>query len=478
MTTTNVPAPTFGDNGFIAPAEADILNGTLADTNAAFGGALNPALTTPQGQFSSSEAAVLGFVNDAFLYVTNMFDPAFSRGRYQDALARIYFIERNPSQPTVVSCTCTGLVGVIIPAGTKALDLLNNVYVCTQTGTISATGTVVLPFANQAPGPIACPAGSLNQIYQSIPGWDTIVNADDGILGNEVEGRDAFEARRRLAVAQNSIGSLPSIYGAVLTVPNVIDAFVTENTSNQAATIGGVLLGPNSIYVCVLGGAASAVAQAIWTRKAPGCAYTGNTLVTVLDTSPGYVPPYPAYPVLYEVPTALQIVMAVTLYANSFVPSDAVTQVQNAIIGAFAGEDGGPRAKIGTELLASRYYAPIAALGSWAQIVSLEIGCANTSAASFTGSLSGGVLTVTSVASGALAVGQTLTDATGALIAGTIITALGTGTGGVGTYAVNATTTVAIEAMTAVVPNQFKAAVNINQVPAISAANITVTLTS
>jgi hypothetical protein len=58
-----------------------------------------------------------------------------------------------------------------------------------------------------------------------------------------------------------------------------------------------------------------------------------------------------------------------------------------------------------------------------------------------------GVLTVTAVASGALAVGQVLTDA-GTLTAGTYITAFGTGTGGTGTYYVSVSQTVASESIT------------------------------
>ena len=47
--TTSVPQPTFGPTGYIIlPAESAILTGVFADINAAFGGNLNPGLTTPQ----------------------------------------------------------------------------------------------------------------------------------------------------------------------------------------------------------------------------------------------------------------------------------------------------------------------------------------------------------------------------------------------------------------------------------------------
>ena len=473
---SSVPAPIFGPAGFIAPTEADILAGVQADINAAFGGNLNPALETPQGQLASSETAIIGSVNDTFLYFTNQVDPAFAEGRMQDAIARIYFIERNPSQPTVVQALCTGLPGVVIPAGAGAVASDGNRYTCTQTGTIGVGGTVTLPFACNVVGPIPCPAGTLITIYQSVPGWDAINNPFPGTLGNIVETRTAFEARRALSVAHNSAGSLPSILGAVLTVPNVIDAFVTENPTNSPMTIGGVVLSPNSIYVCVLGGNASAIAQAIWSKKAPGCGYTGNTSVTVQDLNSGYIPPYPSYSVSFQTPVSLEIFFSVVINSSLQVPANAAGQIQSAIIKAFAGLDGGPRARIASEILASRFYAPVAALGPWVQIISIEIGSTNMPSAVVTGSITGTTLTVTSLTSGALAVGQVLTDAVGAIIDGTKITALGTGTGGTGTYTVSAMQTVSSRAVVAVSAALFAIYANINQAPTVSAAGISVSL--
>lgn len=474
--TTNVPPPQWTDTGFLIPSAAEVLAGVTNDINAAFGGVLNPALDTPQGQLASSETAVIDEVNATFLKFTNQVDPAYATGRMQDAIARIYFLERNPAQPTVVQAVCNGLPGVSIPSGSLALAADGNQYLCTEDGVIGAGGTVTLPFECLVVGPIPCPAGSLDQIYRAIPGWDSINNPDDGVLGNNVESRAAFEARRAASVALNSQGSLPSVLGAVLAVPNVIDAFVTENDTNGVQTIGGVSLYANSLYVAVVGGNADDIAKAIWTRKAPGCAYNGNTSVTVYDQSPGYVPPYPAYRVSFEIPDALAILFAVNIVNSHLVPADAATQIQNAIVSAFAGGDGGPRAKIGTTLFASRFYAPVAALGSWAQIISIEIGSNNNPAAAFTGQIAGNTLTVTAVASGALAVGQVISDTTGALTVGTTITALGSGTGGTGTYTVSNSPNVSSESMVAAMPNRFDINVDIDQVPTISLNDIIVTL--
>lgn len=475
--TTNVPRPSFGPRGFVIPSTQEVLDGVQADINAAFGGGLNPALETPQGQLASSEAAVVLNTDADFLVLTQMFDPAFSFGRYQDALGRIYFISRNPAQPTVTSCVCTGLSGVVIAQGALAIDTSGNQYVCIDGGTIPVSGSITLSFANLLPGPIPCPAGTLSQIFQAIPGWDAITNPSAGVLGNNVESRSEFEARRSASVAHNSIGSLPSVLGAVLTVPDVIDAYVTENVSNSPQTVGGIVLLPNSLYVAAVGGDVNAVARAIWSRKAPGCAYNGNTTVTVLDQSAGYVPPYPAYSVQFTRPASLPILFSVEINNSVLVPADAATQIQNAIINAFAGLDGGMRAKIGSPLFASRFYAPVAALGPWVQIVSIKIGSTNNASAKFTGSISAAVLTVSAVASGTLAPGQTISDTTGAIVVGTTIVNQLTGpTGGTGTYTVSNTQTVGSEAMASAVASLFEIGVNIDQIPTVTAANITVTL--
>ncbi|MGO4560966.1 baseplate J/gp47 family protein [Rhizobiales bacterium 3FA27D7] len=475
-TTSNVPRPTFGPRGFVIPSSQQVLDGVQADINSAFGGGLNPSLETPQGQLASSEAAVVLNTDADFLFLTQMFDPAFAFGRYQDALARIYFISRNPAQPTTVQCLCTGLQGVLIPQGALAVAADGNRYVCTQDGVIPVSGQITLPFDCVLPGPIPCPADTLNQVYQSIPGWDSINNPSAGVLGNNVESRAAFEARRAASVAHNSIGTLPSVLGAVLTVPGVIDAYVTENTSNAPQVIGGVSLLPNSLYVAAAGGAPNDIVRAIWSKKSPGCAYNGNTSVVVLDQSPGYVPPYPAYSVSYQIPNPLRIIFNVNINNSTLVPADAATQIRNAIVGAFAGLDGGLRAKIGAPVFASRFYAPISLLGPWAQIVSIRIGSTNAAAATFTGSINGNTLTVSAISSGTLAVGQNVLDASGAVVAGTSIIALGTGTGGTGTYTLSNSLTVATETMQTVAANLFEIGININQIPTVTAADVAVTL--
>lgn len=371
---TNVPAPVFNDTGLSVPSESAIVAGLNADFRAAFGSGLNVSPATPQGQLIASMAATIGAANDLFLSYVSQTDPAFASGRMQDAIARIYYLSRKGALSTTVDCICTGAAGTIIPAGALAQAADGTIYQSLGQETIGSDGTVTVSFAAIDDGPIACPANTLTGIYRVVSGWDTVTNPTEGIVGRDVESRAQFEARRSASVAINALGIMPSIRAAILNVPDVIDAYVTENPTGSAVTVGGVSIPARTLYVAVTGGTDADVARAIWKKKPPGAGYTGNTTVTVKDTSSGYDVPYPSYDVQFQRPTALPIYFAVQLTNNGLVPSDVQARVRAAMLAAFNGEDGGSRARTGATLYASRFYANVAALGSWAQIISITIG--------------------------------------------------------------------------------------------------------
>ena len=470
---TNVPQIQFTATGIVIPSPAAVLAGVEQDINAAFGANLNfTNSSTPQSQLAASIAAIVSNTYAEFLFLSQMFDPAYAYGRYQDAIGRFYDLAREGSQSTVVECTVSG-AGVTIPVGALAIDTSSNIYQATQAVTIPAGGgSATQQFAALVPGPTVCPAGTLNQIYQAIPGWDSITNADDGVEGSNAETRSQFEAQRQATLQANARNTLSAIRGAVLEVAGVLDAYTTQNNTSGPVTIGGVTLPANSIYVAAVGGAALDVATAIFSKLPPGPAMVGNTTQSVQDTNPPYTPPYPSYSITFEIPTPLPVIFAVVLANGPNVPSDAATQVQNAIVSAFAGGDGGPRQTIGSTIYASRYYAPVAVLGTWVSIISILVGTPDSPDSQFTASITGTTMTVSAVGSGTLAVGQVLVDTTGNLMPGTVITAFGSGSGGTGTYTLSPTQTVSSEAMSGVFPNDASDTTQVNQVPTINANNI------
>jgi hypothetical protein len=515
--TTNVPTVTFGSNGFSGPSTTQVLTGVIADIQEAFGGNLNldisnsNSLATPQGQWAVSWSAQITSANNAFLLQSTQTDPQYAYGRWQDAIGRIYFMKRNPAEPTALQVACNGAQGVPIPIGYLIKDPANNIYSCTQAGTIGISGSITLSFAAQQAGPIPVPESV--STYQTIPGLDSVALVS-GVQGKDVESRADFEQRRQDSVAGNSFGAIGSIIGAVAAVSGVLDYFGYNNNTNVQVTINGVTIPAYSIYICVAGGAPMDVATAILSKKGAGAPMIGNTTVAVFDNNPLYSQPVP-YDITYEIPASLQVLFNVVIAAGPTVPNNAEELIQAALIAAFSGTtlsasftgsiagtiltvtaitsgtivpgqtlsdltgevidgttivsavsgQGGvgtyqvsqsqnvaseemtsetqtsrfniPRARINSTIYAVQYVPAIAALGSWAQVVSIAVGSLNTPDATFQGYVSGNTLTVTSISSGTVALGDYLYDNLNLFPNGTIITQFGTGDGGTGTYTIN-----------------------------------------
>ena len=371
--TTNVPAITWVNGSPVLPKEQDILAGVQADINAAFGGGVNPSLQTPQGQLAQTETAIIGEKNNEIAYIANQVNPAMASGIWQDAIGYIYFMTRIPGTGTVVNATCTGAVGTVIPLGAVAQDTSGYLYSAITSGTIPSTGSITIEFQNQTTGPISCAIGALNKIYTAVAGWDTVLNPAVGALGNNVESRAAFELRRQASVAVNAVNSLDSIRASVLAVPNVLQAYVVDNSTNATVNYGATSypLAAHSICVSVAGGTSSAIGTAIWSKKPPGCGYNGNTTVTVYDNT--YSTPVP-YTVTYLTPTSTPAYFTVNIQNNPLLPSNIVQLVKNAVLASFNGQDGGTAVGINSTTYSGRYYANINAISPAVNVIEVYLG--------------------------------------------------------------------------------------------------------
>lgn len=374
---TNVPPVSITETGISVPQTEDVLAGTLQDFNVAFGGNLNiTSVSTPQYVLASEMAQAIQLANAALAFALSQFDPATAIGRFQDALARIYFITRKTGTPTVVTATCTGIPGSVLPAGSMARDTQNNVYVSLAAATFSPSGQATVPFENVVAGAIPCSSGSLVNIEVAVPGWDAITNESPGVTGTNVESDYAFELRRQESVAINAQGTVAAIRSAIMNIDDVTDCQVYDNPTDESIQYGvtDYTLKPHSVYVAVVGGEDETIAQTILKKKDIGCDMNGNTTVTVYDDS-ALAAPYPEYRITFNRPTPTEIQFSVTIQKNATLPSPVIAQIQNAIMSAFNGQlDGFERPRIGGTIYASSYYSVVSAVSNQINILSVLIG--------------------------------------------------------------------------------------------------------
>jgi uncharacterized phage protein gp47/JayE len=486
MAGTNVPSITWTSTGVVVPTQAAILAGVQADFQAAFGGNMNAALNTPQGQLASSLAAIIANCYATIAYFANNVNPNAATDAMQDAIAYIYYLTRNPGTPTSVQCTCTGVAGTVIPVGAQATDTSGNLYEASQSATIGSGGTATVTFENVTNGPIACPTGTLTQIYKAIAGWNAITNPSPGVLGTDVESQAAFAARMQASVAVNAQGSLQAIYGAVASLAGVSSVYVYENDTNSAVNVGSTnyQLLANSIYVAAVGGAAASIAQAIFSKKSPGCATNGNTSVTVYDTSYPQGQ-QPSYTIKYNVPTSIPISAVVTIKNSSNLPSNYATLIQNALLAAF---DNGvaavtnsagtivvpavPAISIASNIVAANYFAPVLAAFQPMTLFSILLGTVFSGSGSVASSTT---LTITGTPTGFLAPGDYVTGISQIPANTYIVSQLSGTTGGAGTYQMSQSATGSGSGtVTSATGNLQSYQAGIDQIPTLAAANISV----
>lgn len=375
---SNVPALTITPTGVSSPDAVTIRNGVLADENVAFGGDLDiVTASTPQAYLADNLTENILDSNAAVTYFVSQVDPATSEGRMQDGIARIYFLDRKGSTSSVVQALVTGQPGAILPVGALAEDEANLLWQSTIDAVFDAGGLATIQFACLTPGAIQLGIGQLTRIAQTSPGWDAITNLVPATVGTNTESRADFEARRELSVAKNSHGTPAAIQAAVFEVDGVIDAFVYDNFTNSTILYGATNypIPPHSVYVGVAGGLATDIAQAIFNKKDGGCGMTGNTSVVVEDRE-GYSYPYPSYVYQFNIPDPLPVLFLVRLANSASLPSDIVALTKAEVIATLNGTNGAQRARMGGQIFASNYYAPIAQISSSISIVGIKVGTA------------------------------------------------------------------------------------------------------
>ena len=235
-----------------------------------------------------------------------------------------------------------------------------------------------------------------------------------------------------------SVGTGATFTGSISTTTLTVSAVATGTLAvGQVITGTGVTAGT---YISALGtgtggtgtytvSASQTVASTAMSTTGNVAAFNGNivgTTLTVTTLTSG----------------AVVLGQAITGSANNAIVTGSITGTTLTVTGVSSGTLAVNQTLTGTGVVVGTTITAFGTGtgGTGTYTVSIP-------SASVTGSISGTTLTVTAVASGTLAINQTISG-TG-ITAGTTITSLGTGTGGTGTYNVSVSQTVASTTVTA-----------------------------
>lgn len=375
--TTNVPLPVFTPAGLSINSEQSILVGMLQDYVAAFalqGKTLSPALATAQGQLASSQSFMVADFQALLALLVALVDPLTSYGAYQDALGRIYFLLRKPATYATVPAVLGGVPGQPVPAGAQVKSSDQTIWATLVDVTFAPDGTAPVTFQALTAG--SGPVAGVNDltIYQRSPGWQTVANSVGSTPGRDVESRAEFEQRRQESVQIGGEGTAEAVRAAIANITGVSDVFVYNNGSDAAISYGttNYPIPAHSVAISVTGATDLEVAVAIRSKFDAGCGMSiSETTTVILEDNVNYAAPYPQYAYRFVRPPATQIYITVNVADLSTLPADYIVQVQKAVAAAFlngySAADGSiniSRARIGGQIIAADFSAPIQALGN------------------------------------------------------------------------------------------------------------------
>lgn len=349
-------AVTFDPKTGLKPEDAATVREAIrADWKAAFSGGGLPELDTgaetPAGQLIDSETALVYQKDSDLVRIAGQFNPDTAEGRWQDALGKIYFLERKLTASTVAVCECRGLYNTVIPEGSVVeADGGRRLYALNEAA-IGGDGVVQIEFALDETGPIPIPAHAIKKIVTVIPGWDTVDNPEAGVPGHDEELPRNFERRRYASVARMAACSAEAIYAAVADVDGVLDAAVFNNDTAEEKTFWGVTVAAHSVGVCVYGGEGADIAKALYEKKPVGCGTSGNTDVTHTDkASKGTVNTYKIVR-----PTVKPFKIKVKVKLSDRLAATVENDVRDAMLANFNGETDWPRVGLGQTVYAARF---------------------------------------------------------------------------------------------------------------------------
>lgn len=334
--------------GVIVPDTSTLQTEVENEYKAALGQDLTTTANTPQGVLITGEVTARTNVLRNNAALANQINPNLAGGVFLDAIWALTGGQRLAATRSVVpGVQLLGLAGTLIPAGSQASLADGTLFESVADVTLDGAGMGVVDFQAVDPGPVAVNPGALTQIVTAVLGWDQMTNPTAATVGRAEESDLAARLRRKNTLSLQNVALPLAISSALYALPDVKSLQFRENYTKVDATIDGIFLLANSIWVCVDGGTDNDVAETLLANKSLGANWNGAVVVNLPhpDTAQTYV-------VKFDRPTAVPVAARVTV-RNSGNVTDIQNVVRQAILSyANGGLEGEPGFTVGTSVSA------------------------------------------------------------------------------------------------------------------------------
>lgn len=277
----------IGPTGITVATQSEVLGDLTSDYQGLYGADINVDSDTVDGQTLNNFTQMVVDLQDLLVQIYNTFDPDNCVGVILDQRVAINGIQRQAGTATVTNITMViaqsvnlyGLDQTDQPVYTIS-DNAGNLWELQSTQLGVAAGTSIFAFQAANVGALVTVPNTITVQVTIVLGVVSVNNPTPyTTLGINEESDAVLKVRRQQSVSLASQGYLAGLIAALKNINGVTDAFVYENFSDTADGDG---VPGHSIWVIVSGsGAASDIANAIYTKRNAGCGMFGMQEFTI-----------------------------------------------------------------------------------------------------------------------------------------------------------------------------------------------------
>lgn len=277
----------FDASGLQVASLTELTTNLQNNLKSIYGSDINVDSNSPDGQLIGIIAQAGIDLRELLLNINSGFDPDQAEGVTLDQRCAFVGIKRGAGtfttvQITVVITASLSLVGLDSQSGiinpqvanlyTIKDDAGNLWYLLTSQAPPTA-GTYVYTFQSATIGAVQVVANTITTPVTIVNGVSTVNNSSGALYqGINEESDSDLRNRFHLSTRITSTGYSDSLEAILKNLPSVVSAFVYENNESFSDSFGTA---PNSIWCIIDGGNAPDIAQAIFSKKAPGCGMRG-----------------------------------------------------------------------------------------------------------------------------------------------------------------------------------------------------------
>lgn len=277
MTTSSFSC-TINSTGISAPPFSTILSNLQTNYYSIFGTDSYLGNDSQDGQLLAIFAQAISDNNSACINTYNAYSPTYAQGAGLSSVVKINGIRRLAATNSTVPVILTGTVGATITNGVVQ-DTSYNLWNLPTTVIIPVGNTITVLATAQQPGQITATPYTLITIYTPTFGWTSVTNSASASLGSNIETDATLRQRQTTSTTYSALAIIEAIISDVANLTGVTDSVIYENTTSVTDSNG---CPGHSIYVVVNGGDPIQIANALASRKPPGCGTFGTTSETLV----------------------------------------------------------------------------------------------------------------------------------------------------------------------------------------------------